>query len=108
VGLTANDGHALECKGSNMKMYGKLASVDFGVPWQFPSAFVWSLGNSLWYDPYSLHKKGIIVLLTGSCIFLQSFSLLFLLKELVVGSCCERFVVEPLATEADFAALGIG
>jgi hypothetical protein len=39
VGLTIDDGHVLEYRGSSMRMYEELASIDFGVLRQFPSVF---------------------------------------------------------------------
>jgi hypothetical protein len=40
VALTADDGHALECRESSMKMCEKLAWTDFAMLQPFPFAFV--------------------------------------------------------------------
>ena len=108
MALAADGRHALECRKGSMKMCKKLASADFVMLQQFLSAFVYLLGNSFWCGPYSLHRRGRTSSLVESCIFLQSFGLLFLLLELVGKSCSKKIDVGSLSPKVDPAILGTG
>jgi hypothetical protein len=105
VDLVANAGHVVGYKRNNMKMYERPFLADFLVFQQAHFVCICLLDNPSWCGSCFLHRKGKTIFMVKYCIFLQSFSLLFLLLEPVGGSCLRKIAIVRLILGADFYAL---